>query len=338
MKKTFVILILMAVLQNSWAQKVKRSDFRKDKELRYSVNSLFNDFYIQNSDIGYLTFPYCEYGSELTYWLTGYIAPHYYLFPKYWRVGLIITPQLYIRVINDKSSPVRTPSYLPGGTLFFKLSLDTIRYKYLSLAIFHHSNGQDGPPLNPDGSINTYNGNFGTNYVEGSLNFGNRRAKGNRYFKLGLEAHTGLLAYGDEPAYRERYAKMRVNVKYAGSDYATRIIKYVWKKQTPPTLTVTNEELWRTVFEGMYIVDPDFKNVVWYRKFNAELKVYRKIRGSENTSWFFSAGYLGYDYYNVYFEKHYPIFRFGLAAGNSFFNRFQRLPPKTDDNFEDDLD
>lgn len=330
MKKVIIFIFILILSQSVFSQKIKRREFRENAELRAKVNTLFNEMYIQNSDIGYLTFPYSELGAPRYYMLTGHIIPHYYVFPKHWRVGLVISPQVKVRVISDKSYPVRTPSYIPGGTMYFKLSLDTIRYKYLSLAVFHHSNGQDGPPLNADGTINTYNGNFGTNYAEFALNIGSKKNKGNRYFKIGLEAHSGLLEWGDEPAYRDKFAKMRINVKYSGSDYASRLIQKVKNRAFGQNTQIETEELWRTVIEGMYIADSDLNELDWYRKFNAELKVYRKIRHSENTSWFFSLGYIGFDNYNIYFEDHYPVFRFGLAAGNSFFRRKSYKKIKTE--------
>ncbi len=333
MKKTlFLVLIFMATELMLFAQD-GTGPFRKDVVTRKKINSKFNELYMQNSEIGYLTFPYTQQGSPYDYLLTRYIVPHYYVFPTDWRIGLVITPAMRVRIIDGPSKPERTPSYIPGGTFYFKLNRDTAHYKYLSVAIFHHSNGQDGAPLNPDGSINLINGNFGTNFIEVGLNFGSQTDTKNRYFKLGLEAHSGLIETWDEPAFRGRYGNLRVNYKMSGTKYITHFADFVKTKAFKKPTTKKTQELWRTVFEGMVIVDPNV-SLDWYKMFNAELKVYRKIGNSPNTSWFFSAGYLGQDYYNVYFEQNYPVVRFGLAAGSSF---FQRTKYKAPENEEEDF-
>lgn len=334
MKKTYFILLLFLLSGITVFAQSESGSFRKDPIVRKKINTKFNELYMQNSEIGYLTFPYTQQGAGRNYVLTGHIVPHYYVFPKDWRIGLVITPAVRVRIMDNESFPVRTPSYIPGGTLYFKLNRDTAHYKYLSIGAFHHSNGQDGEPLNTDGSINTINGNFGTNYIEVALNFGSRTSEKNRYFKFGLEAHTGLIDKWSEPAFKGKYANLRVNYKIAGSNYIAKFADFIKTKalyNSPKTKKV--KEAWRTVFEGMLIVDPEI-DLPWYKMFNAELKIYRKIGNSPNTSWFLSAGYIGHDYYNVYFDENYPVFRFGLAAGTSFFNKTNY---KETSKAEDDL-
>ena len=325
MKKFFTFLLILFVTGIVSFAQINSSSFGNDVVTRKKINTKFNDLYMQNSDIGYLTFPYTQQGADYNYVLTGHLVPHYYVFPKDWRVGFVITPSIRIRIMDGKSLPVRTPSYIPGGTLYFKINRDTAHYKYLSLAVFHHSNGQDGAPLMSDGSINTYNGNFGTNYVEVALNFGSQTAKKNRYYKLGLEAHSGLLEKWDEPAYRDKFGKLRVNAKIVGTKYITRFADFINTRALKRPTSKETQELWRAVFEGMLIIDPNV-DLPWTQLFNAELKIYRKIGNSPNTSWFLSGGYIGHDYYNIYFEDHYPVFRFGLAAGTSFFQKTKYKP------------
>jgi len=82
---------------------------------------------------------------------------------------------------NDKSYPVRTPSYIPEiqylRVLRWNKSNKDNHYAFLSL--FHHSNGQDGAEI-IDNEINIYNGNFGEDIVYeigygGILQFGFKR-------------------------------------------------------------------------------------------------------------------------------------------------------------------
>jgi len=322
-----IVLMLLAFLEiNILIAQVSRQDFRNDLEIRHKVNSDFNELYLQNSDIGFVTFPYTQVGMNKYTMLTANLTPHYFVFPKHWRIGLTLTPQIRIRIWDDVSYPIKTPSFIPHATLFFKLNLNKQSYKYLSLNLAHHSNGQDGAPLNPDGTINLVNGNFATNYVEAALNMGSEKADGNHYYKIGLEVHSGLFDILDEPAYRDKYGHIRINLRTSGSKYINILTRKIFKKRNEDP-TVYKQEKWRTVFEGMYILDKNI-DINWYQRFNAELKVYRKIKNSPNTAWFISAGYLGHDYYNVYFLHSYPIMRFGLAAGTGFFSKNIHLPKK----------
>jgi hypothetical protein len=314
MKKIAIVLLLLLPL--SIVAQVDRKEFRQNKEIRQEVNTLFNELYLQNSEISFVTFPYSQVGMNNYTVLTANLVPHYYVFPKQWRMGLTLTPQIRIRIWDDYSFPIRTPSFIPQATFFMKLNLNPNRYKYFSLKLAHHSNGQDGAPLNADSTINLVNGNFHTNYVEWAYNFGFQNSKGNSYYKLGIELHTGLLELLDEPAYRDKYGKIRVNFAMSGSKYVNIITEKMFRKILVDP-TENKQELWRTVFEAMYIADKEV-DIDWYQRFNAELKLYRKIRNSPNTAWFMSFGYLGHDYYNIYFLNSYPIVRFGLAAGNSF--------------------
>lgn len=94
---------------------------------------------------------------------------------------------------------------------------------------------------------------------------------------------------------------------------------------------ITDEERYRTVVTGMFIVDNI--HAKWNHYFNIELKYYRKIQGSENTAFFGSVGYMGHDYYNIYFYQPYPFIRVGLAASNAFFynQRFRNQQRKVEE-------
>jgi len=117
-----------------------------------------------------------------------------------------IIPQFKVRIFqddpkfDDRSFPVRTPSYLPGITYFYsKKKKWTPRSKdenglvnnyqkgiFYGLRIFHHSNGQDGAEFTPDGELNVYNGNFGENIIPEFIIGGVRESKtaklGGRFF------------------------------------------------------------------------------------------------------------------------------------------------------------
>lgn len=113
---------------------------------------------------------------------------------KKWKRNTIqVIPQFKVRIFqndiishNDRSNPVRTPSYLPGITYYFSCNKGFKSFEnersggwYFGVRAFHHSNGQDGNEFNADGTINVYNGNFGEQLV-GELIAGYVREYNNR--------------------------------------------------------------------------------------------------------------------------------------------------------------
>lgn len=119
-----------------------------------------------------------------------------------------IVPQFKVRIFqddekfDDRSFPVRTPSYLPGVTYFYsrKKSWTPRSYDeegevdayqkgiFYGLRLFHHSNGQDGAEFTSDGELNVYNGNFGENVIPEFIIGGVKESKtaklGGRFFDL----------------------------------------------------------------------------------------------------------------------------------------------------------
>ncbi len=118
-----------------------------------------------------------------SYILDGDLSPHYFVLDK-WSGGLMVDihPRIHIRIFDQYSGPVRTPTANPGFKLQYirpksltkKPKLGTCVYQF---GWYHHSNGQDAHPLAQFANIpgqfqyinngyhfNVYNGNFSTNY------------------------------------------------------------------------------------------------------------------------------------------------------------------------------
>ncbi|RYF97220.1 MAG: hypothetical protein EOO00_00755 [Chitinophagaceae bacterium] len=281
------------------------------------MNIAYSQLYVLNSDIGDISFFDQGHPDKRQYILNTNIIPNFYITPRKWRFNIVLTPVVRARIIaNQKSLPVRTPSFNPGGQIYFPIDRTKLTdYKYLSIGYYHHSNGQDGSPLDSLGNPNLYNGNFVTNYLIANYHLGKITTKQNNYLRLGLELHSGLVKTGDEPAYRDLFGKLRVNYHYAYTRFA-RIVNKRTRNAVPQSSEITEEEKYRLVISGMFIVD----NITakWNQYFNVEVKYYRKIQGSENAAFFGSVGYMGHDYYNVYFYQPYPFVRIGIAASNAF--------------------
>jgi len=85
-----------------------------------------------------------------------------------------IIPEIVVRMRTGYSHPVYTPSFMPSLRLYTwnakkvrRLNLEKTfqDFSYWGFSINHHSNGQTGDFFNADGTVDTVNGTFGTNYV-----------------------------------------------------------------------------------------------------------------------------------------------------------------------------
>lgn len=105
------------------------------------------------------------YEAELNQYFHGY--DYYYGVQRLMSVDFPI--RIQARQFRGNSSPIRTPSFNPGLRLTFwqdKTIVMGKHFSYFSLAGYHYSNGQEGDSVNADGSINTLNGSFSTDYLE----------------------------------------------------------------------------------------------------------------------------------------------------------------------------
>ncbi len=126
---------------------------------------------------------------------------------------------------GDSSSPVRTPSAMPGMAWYWtkkswwKINSDddNPKSKYLGIYAYHHSNGQDGPELDTLrlGEINTYNGNFGEQIIIEFIYGGQIKFTPEQYD-----------FYGDENELKKVKSRKAGNVY---SQYITKRSELYWK-------------------------------------------------------------------------------------------------------------
>jgi hypothetical protein len=101
-----------------------------------------------NQGNSYITAP-IDIGNIEPLWFEANIIPGFNIRQnKNSRLMGVLTPQIIIRMYQEKSAPVRTPSYIPQITVYYKLKSKTDAN---SLSLFgkfaHHSNGQEGEYL-----------------------------------------------------------------------------------------------------------------------------------------------------------------------------------------------
>ncbi len=103
----------------------------------------------------------------------GNIAPYFMLAMRkdaHW--GAELSTRIIIRMYNEESYPIRTPSFMPKVTFFYHLvdSKNKKKDLFMYFSWFHHSNGQEGYFYNEDSTtINTRSGNFSSNWIEGGV-------------------------------------------------------------------------------------------------------------------------------------------------------------------------
>ena len=120
-----------------------------------------------NQGSSYITFP-TDIGNIEPLIFEGNVIPNFNIRKnKKSRLMAVLTPQIIIRMYNQFSHPVKTPSYMPQITTYYLIGnreQDELLTVFGRLA--HHSNGQKDDLILPDGSINLESGDFYTNYFE----------------------------------------------------------------------------------------------------------------------------------------------------------------------------
>jgi len=146
----------------------------------------------ENQGNSYITFP-TDIGNIEPLWFEANLIPNFNIrASKNSRLLGVLTPQIIIRMYQEESFPVRTPSYIPQLTMYYMVG--TAKHKNSS-SIFaklaHHSNGQDGDFYLENGDINLQNGSFATNYFELGFIKTNysKRFNAVQFFSTSLEIH-----------------------------------------------------------------------------------------------------------------------------------------------------
>jgi|GEM_PF-633996 len=313
MKKHFLSLLFFncAVLFVS-AQVADQDSLIRKREF---ANKAFTILYKENADLAY-TSPGGEIGAPTKYVINGRLTTTYMLLGSYKSpVAVSINPDFTVRVRNEFSAGVRTPSYRLGFSGYARLNANPEQYKYAELAFAHHSNGQDVSARNEDGSINTRTGNFNANYLTLSYRFGNFtpiRADESYY---SLNHRVGLLWhkwFRYEPVLDDGFGFTRLLY-----NFSLRRYDEIEKKSKIKGNRKEEKETWRLNAEFSYAINkiPE-KNIGNIQKrLNAEIAFNYSFPFMNNVFLMAAAGYYGEDNYNIYFKDHYGYLRFGVSSG-----------------------
>ncbi len=276
-----------------------------------NINTAFNDIYRQNL---LPAFYGNEYGNAVRNLLTADIVPNIVLLnSSKSRFFFVATARVQLRLLSEYHSPVVSPSYMPGATIYTRLNNDDTRPRFLSLGYSHHSNGQEGQTLDSDGDFNRTDGKFTTNFYTLNYYFGTRHATDtiarSRYSFIGLEVHSGLFKLGYSKQLTGKYGFIRTN-----GSWMYDIMKDS-RNQADHYL-----EHQRLRFDFTYILDKvyDYSIDNWHKRLNFSVKYYYQFGFMENVAFMIGAGYRGQDPYNIFFQDSYSFIDIGVASGVSF--------------------
>lgn len=131
---------------------------------------------------------------------------------------MMINPKIQLRMYSGKSAPVKTPGFLPRLTHFFwceRSFKSEKQFRYNSIMLSHHSNGQADSFYNSDGMVNKDSGNFSTNFFE----FAHYEITDLDYFpewsKISLEWHPDL---NREENLKDQYETVKLKLNAQSGD------------------------------------------------------------------------------------------------------------------------
>ena len=214
----------------------------------------------------------------------------------------VLTAQIIIRMYNEESLPVRTPSYMPQITAYYLLNDKKAANKHTIFGkVAHHSNGQSGDFYDENGDINLISGNFATNFMEIGYIFNshNSRFNAEKFFKTSFEIHPQSWMFeemhGMYSGFRWHNTFSAFKIPVGNSDTKKRA-QISLKVETMIMLDDING--WDT-FES--------------NRFNGSLTFYYHPKFLEEIG-FFVQYYHGMDYYNIYFIHQIDVLRFGIMT------------------------
>ncbi len=255
-----------------------------------------------NQTDSYITFP-TDIGNIAPLMFEANISPSFIIRQrKDSRLMAVLTSQVIIRMYNEDSYPIRTPSYIPQVS-FYYLAGDKQSKTYNTFfgRIAHHSNGQDGSFYDENEFINLQSGNFATNFFEIGFIRASHSSTLNaiKFFKSSLEVHPKNWMLKE---LQGQYSGLRWHNTFEA--FKLPFIKS--DKDGNPNFSLKFEtSLMLDNYNNLELFDLD--------RLNASLTFYYHPKFLEDIGLFVQF-YHGMDYYNIYFQDKLDIIRFGIMT------------------------
>ena len=256
-----------------------------------------------NQTDSYITFP-ADLGNLEPLIFEANISPSFIIRKrKDSRLMGVLTSQVIIRMYNQDSYPISTPSYIPQITMYFLTGNKQASKKLTLFGRFaHHSNGQNGDFYNENGTINLLTGNFATNFIELGLiksSYSNH-LNAFKFFKSSVEMHP------------KSWMMDEMQGKYSGLRWYNTFIAY--KLPMDDGLNKNRKANFSLKAETTLMLD-NVNNLDTFniKRLNARLTFYYHPKFLEDIGLFVQF-YHGMDYYNIYFNHQINTIRFGLMT------------------------
>lgn len=229
------------------------------------------------------------------------------------RWGIELSPQILIRMYNQRSLPVRTPSFMPRVTIFYQF-LDKENGKrdlFTYISAMHHSNGQEGDFFNADSTtINTLTGNFSTNWVEGGFFISRPNAKllfNTNYIKL-----YATYNYMEEVKLNGIYGRLRFFANVKSTVKLSKAFRIIIAPNDNNNKYVFNQSINMGWIAGKLKDEKNFSikrltinyNISFTPTFLKDVNVFIQY-------------YYGQDYYNIHFNRQLSVIRIGISTKSS---------------------
>lgn len=256
----------------------------------------------ENQGNSFITLPF-DIGNIEPIWFEANLIPNFNIrASKNARLLGVLTPQIIIRMFQEESFPVRTPSYIPQITIYYRLNT---KPQIKSTSVFgrlaHHSNGQEGDFYLENGEINLKTGSFATNYFEiGMINTNySKRFNAVQFLSTSIEIHPPSLTIDELQGI---YGLYRWNSVFS--------IFKLQNKSTDGTKKASFSIKGKTTW---MFGELNGKNPLAWRRFIFSLTAYYHPKFMEDIG-FFVQVYHGSDYYNIHFDHQLSVIRFGIMT------------------------
>ena len=258
-----------------------------------------------NQEESYVTFPF-DIGNLEPLMFEANVSPNFKIRErKDSRLMAVLTSQIIIRMFDEYSYPVKTPSYIPQIAFYFLTGhKDAANKLTLFGKIAHHSNGQDGNFYTDDGKVNLQSGNFATNYLElGFLQSSySQNLKAFKFIKSSVEIHP------------KSWMLEELHGQYSGLRWHNTFLAYKLPMKTNPLPNEKQRANFSIKAETTIMLD-NFNNWNYFdaKRLNASLILYYHPKFLEDIG-FFVQFYHGMDYYSIYFQHQISSIRFGIMT------------------------
>lgn len=257
-----------------------------------------------NQGDSYITFP-TDIGNLEPLMFEANLIPNFVIRErKDTKLMAVLTPQVTLRMYNEYSYPVKTPSYIPQVSIYYLLGEnEDVRHITVFGRLAHHSNGQDGDFYREDGTINLDTGNFSTNffelgYIATSYNF---ELQAVRFFKSSLEVHPRKWMYKELVG---QYSGLRWNNSFIA--YKLPGDRKIFKKIRRASFSIKLEATWM-------VDNINDWSTFDFDRFDGGFTFYYHPKFLEDIGLFVQL-YHGQDYYNIYFRHQLNVIRFGIMT------------------------